>query len=141
MSSLTLYCPRMAINRVNGQLKRTAIEPMVATLGGVQLLRPVNIPETYVREPHPWNPLYWLVDPCVGTGNGLTVSLPEEPSTWDFRLAKMIARSIVAAVIYEPDDLTMPTMHGTVTFPDCPIDDVLLQTCYAQVITAEGTIQ
>lgn len=137
--SVKLYCPPMAIYGDGPSLKRTAAEPMKASLtfdnGLATTIDNVIIPPTEVRRLHR---LYWEVDACVGQGGGLQVYLPKEAAVWRFSAMSMVALSIVAKTV-----LTMPdgsVWQGQVTFPDCRIE-IAKSPMIAEAITATGTLE
>ena len=140
-AQLSIYCPSMPVHSVNRKLRRTAAEPMVATItfedGSTLAINPVTIPETDV---HRLGLLHWQVDACIGSGNDgannfISVSLPVEPVLFNLQDFTMVAQAIVADVLLLLANGVSWT--GTVTFPDCPTD---LMTGTAQAITATGQV-
>ncbi len=135
-AKVSLYCPPMPVNVVNFRLRRTAAEPMTATIdfyGGEGLLiQNVVIPPTDV---HRKGLLHWEVDPCVGEGEGIKVELPAEPVLFDLHSFSMVAQAITAKVTLTLADGSVGV--GTVLFPDCKTD---LLTGIAEAVTAVGSV-
>ncbi len=144
IASIQFDCPQMAIRKVDGTHKRTAAEPMTATIwlpdSGRRIIIPnIVIPETVVKKIG-W--LYWLVDACIGkgssTGGSVTTELPPEQTTWSWSDFTMVARSIQARTSMILDDGS--TWIGSVVFPDCRISNLLGSIQYAEPVIAKGVL-
>ncbi len=144
-AKVSLYCPPMPVSVVNLRLRRTAAEPMTATIDFEDhtglLIQNVVIPPTDV---HRKGLLHWEVDACVGIGgfvnNGvigdyITVELPAEPVLFDLHSFSMVAQAITAKVTLTLADGSVGV--GTVLFPDCKTD---LLTGIAEAVTAVGNV-
>lgn len=139
MNTISIYCPPMLITRDGDGLKKTAAEPMVATitLQDTTLTIPIMIPPTLVKRKSMFQ---WMVDACTAFGadveeNVLTVDLPEEPTVFDVQTMTLTAKSITA-------NGTLVLSNGQIgqviiVFPDCKVDLFPLQ---AEAITALGSI-
>jgi len=142
-ATISIYCPPMAIYADGPGHKRTAAEPMVATVtfpGLGELVIPnVVIPPTEVVRVDPFR---WRVDPCVGggtdkAGNSISVFLPPEQVLFDLKKMTMVAQAITAFVglmLANEEHWT-----GSVVFPDCPTD-LLARPETAEAVTAVGTL-
>lgn len=137
-ATVSLYCPPMKIAKVNGELRRTAAEPMTATIvlddGTKYTIPDVTIPPTLVRK---CGLLSWEVDPCVGQDASeiVVVKLPSEPVHFELEYLTMVAEAINAPLTF-----TLPSgdvWEGSVRFPDAPFN---LLTQEAEAVTATGTL-
>ena len=142
-ATISIYCPPMAIYADGPGHKRTAAEPMVATIKfpdlGELVIPNVVIPPTEVVRIRPW---YWQVAPCVGVGedkagNSISVFLPAEQVLFDLRKMTMVAQAITAVVglMLASDE----HWTGYVVFPDCPTN-LLARPETAEAVTAVGTL-
>ena len=136
----------MPIHKIDRKLRRTAEEPMVATIampdGSTVVIQPVTIPPTNVIRKRPFSFLQWEVAACVGSGGNsdgsLVVKLPKEPVVLD--LARMV---MVAQAIDAPTELVLAdgtTWRGSVRFPDCPTNGLFADPMIAEAVTAKGTL-
>ncbi len=133
----------MEIRKVDQGHKRTAAEPMKATIrlpsGDFIIIRDVIIPETPVTKIRPW---YWLVSACTGQGETfegkLTTNLPPEPTTWSFWDFTMVAQPIDSPTLLVLADGSRWT--GSVTFPRCRISNILGDPNLAEAVVATGTL-
>ncbi len=141
-AAVSIYAPAMLVRPLNRKLRRTAAEPMVATItfedGSTLVIDPVTIPETDV---HRLGLLHWQVDACSGMGtddkgNSLVVNLPVEPVLFSLQDFAMVAQAIPATVTLTLDNGDV--WSGEVVFPDCASN---LITGVAESVTAEGTIE
>ena len=142
IAKLSLFCPPMPVSAVNLKLRRTAAEPMTATIdfadGTVLIIQNVIIPPTDV---HRKSILHWQVDACVGEGkdllgNRIEVHLPIEPVLFDLATFSMIAKAITAPVTLTLANGQVAT--GSVVFPDCHTN---IMTGVAEAITAVGRVE
>jgi hypothetical protein len=138
MGTISIYCPKMKITKINGKLHKTAAEPMRVTImwddGTTTIIPDVIIPITEVDR---IGLLHWRVKRCVGADkdNYVIVSLPEEDVC--FRLLKfgMVAVAINALVI-----TNLPgkgQWSGEVEFPNCRTG---IFTMTAAAVTANGLL-
>ncbi len=143
-ASISLACPEMQIAYVDSGHKRTAAEPMRATIflpGETDplIIPAVTIPPTTVVKQRFWR---WLVDACVGQGETpeatLIVRLPPELTVWSWPDLTMVAVSIDAPTTLLLADGTR--WEGSVTFPVCRISGLLQSTQIAEAITAQGRV-
>ena len=140
-ATISIYCPPMAIYKINGKLHRTAAEPMIATMwfddGTYQIISGVIIPPTLVNKV-PLTVLTWKVQPCEGAdaARQIVVTLPAELVVFDIMAATMVARAIPADVVLKRQD---GIWKGVVIFPDCPTD-LFSHPTQASAVTASGTL-
>lgn len=137
---VSLYCPPMPVTRVGFRLRRTAAEPMQATIsfqsqeGMIVNISRVVIPPTFVR----WqNWLSWAVDACEGDGaeNGyrLLDKLPVEPVLLEG--FSMVAKAMdTDCTLWTPDGRVF---RGSMHYPDCPTN---IFTGIAPAVTAKGKL-
>ncbi len=133
----------MKIRKVDGGHKRTAAEPMKATIrlptGDFIIIRDVIIPETPVTKIRPW---YWLVSTCTGQGETfegkLTTNLPPEPTTWSWSDFTMVAQPIQAPTLLVLADGSQ--WSGLVTYPACKISGILQSVQIAEAVVAVGLL-
>jgi hypothetical protein len=128
--SVSLFCPKMKINRIGFRHYRTAIEDMELTLvfsdGRIVEKFIVEIKETDVHVRLASLPTIAMVDACRGSGqdgngNLFVTDLPQEPVN-----VEVIGGGImlVAKQIVAPSRLMLADMsewEGNVTFGDCPV--------------------
>lgn len=140
-ATISLFCPAMPVRAINRKLRRTAVEPMIATItfddGTTLIINPVTIPETDVNR---LGLLHWQVDTCVGygkdvNGNIIFVYLPVEPVLFSLQDFAMVAQAIPAAVTLTTARGDM--WKGEVVFPKCASS---LLTGIAESVTATGEI-
>ncbi len=139
---VSIYCPPMRITRVDRKTKRTAAEPMIATIWlpsnpERQLtIRNVVIPETLV---HRVSMFHWRVDQCTGSGldngNQLTVTLDAEDVEFDLQDFQIVAKAVRGVGTLTLADGQVGSVD--VMFPDCVTD---LFSMVASSVTAEGLV-
>lgn len=143
-ASLSLFCPEMQIHRDGPSHKRTASEPMRATIflpGETDplIIPEVTIPPTVVTKERFWR---WLVAACVGQGETadatLIVRLPPELAVWSWPDWTMVAVSIDAPTVLLLADGTR--WEGSVNFPPCRISHLFSDPNLAEPITAVGRL-
>jgi hypothetical protein len=142
MATVSVFCPPMQIVAVDSGHKKTAAEPMVATIAlpsKTIVIPNVVIPPTLVVKQRLWR---WLVSACVGQGNtadaSIVVQLPPELTLWDWGALTMVAQPVVAPVTLLLADGSRWT--GSVDFPACRISNILSSVNIAEAITATGSL-
>ena len=145
-ANLSLACPPMPSYKVSGKLRRTAAEPMTATVtledGTIIVVPNVTIPQTDVDRAVLFPPR-WTVRACVGESAlnrfpHLRVELPAEDCVFEWMAMTMVALPIDAAATFV--DVDGSVWKGTVAFPICHVD-VLTNPMQAEAVTATGVLE
>lgn len=144
--NVSLYCPPMEIYAVDGQHKRTAAEPMVATItwpsGAIRKIRDIIIPPTIVDKQRLWR---WVVEKCRGANESETfvTNLPEELTTLNWSSLFLLKPTMTAQPIDAPTTLRLPdgsVWCGPVHWGPCTVRNILGPVQTADKITATGTL-